>query len=150
MEVVMLQRKKSFVVVRVLGVIIIVLTSFVSLSAQGSKNVLVTINQTAMDNLKSAIKSDNPGLRKSGIYLSGKYLVSEVSETLLDQLKVEDDPSLKILIIRVLYMIENDKFMDDIYQVALNDEDSKVRRMAAAIYSVMQLENSVNLADSGN
>jgi hypothetical protein len=83
-------------------------------------------------------------LRKSGIYLAGKYSVTEVSETLLEQLKCEHEPELKILLIRVLYIIDDQNFMNDILSIAANDTDLKVRRMATAVYSAMKINSSDN------
>ncbi|MDX1702430.1 MAG: HEAT repeat domain-containing protein [Melioribacteraceae bacterium] len=142
--------KKSRSAANISFLIVAFLISFSSVFAQESKTVVLNLDENAYANLKTAIQSENPGLRKSGIYYAGKYSVNEVSETLLAQLKDETDPSLRILILRVLYILEDDKFTDDIYEVALNDEDTKVRKMASAIYSVMQVENSVNLANRGN
>ena len=142
--------KKSRSAANISFLIVAFLISFSSVFAQESKTVVLNLDENAYANLKTAIQSENPGLRKSGIYYAGKYSVNEVSETLLEQLKDETDPSLRILILRVLYILEDDKFTDDIYEVALNDEDTKVRKMASAIYSVMQVENSVNLANRGN
>ena len=115
--------------------------------AQDQKNIIVSLNEEAIGNLKTAIKSDNDGLRKSGIYLAGKHSVSEVSETLVEQLDVETDPSLRILIIRVLYIIDNDRYIDEIYNLAINDENFRVRQMASAIYTVMEVDNSINLVE---
>jgi hypothetical protein len=118
--------------------------------AQQSKNVLVTINENSLGNLRNAIRSDNPGLRKSGIYFAGKHAVKEVSETLHEQLNIEKDPSLKVLIIRVLYIIENDKYIDDFYYLARNDENVRVRKMASAIYEAIQVNNSLNIVEKEN
>ncbi|MCW8848988.1 MAG: hypothetical protein OQJ81_03340 [Melioribacteraceae bacterium] len=118
--------------------------------AQKSKNVLVNINENSLGNLKNAITSDNPGLRKSGIYFAGKHSIKEVSETLHEQLNVEKDPSLKVLIIRVLYIIENDKYLDDFYYIARNDKNIRVRKMASAIYEAIQVNNSLNIVEKVN
>ena len=115
--------------------------------AQDQKNIIVSLNEEAIGNLETAIKSDNDGLRKSGIYLAGKHSVSEVSETLVEQLDVETDPNLRILIIRVLYIIDNDRYIDEIYNLAMNDENLRVRQMASAIYTVMEVDNSINLVE---
>lgn len=133
-----------------ISVFIIISISFLSTFAQDSRNNVFNVNDIAIQNLEMAIRSDNPGLRKSGIYLAGKYAITEASETLIDQLKVETDPDLKILIMRVLYIIEDDKFMNTIHELALTDYNTRVRKMASAIYSAMQIENSLNVADKGN
>lgn len=118
--------------------------------AQQSKNVIVNVNENSLGNLRNAIKSDNPGLRKSGIYFAGKHSIKEVSETLLEQLNFEKDPSIKILIIRVLYIIENDKYLDDFYSLAKNDDNMRVRKMASAIYEAIQVNNSLNIVEKLN
>lgn len=143
----MFEKKGTLVEVSIL--ILLFSISLPNIFGQNSKTVVLDLDETAYGNLRTAIQSENPGLRKSGIYIAGKYSVAEVSETLLQQLRVESDPNLRILILRVLYILEDDKYMDDIYEVALDDENAKVRKMASAIYSVIQVENSVNFVDRG-
>ncbi len=145
----MLHRKKSIIVVASEILLILFLLS-VNMFAQETKNVIFSLNDESIGNIKNAIQSNNPGLRKSGIYFAGKYAVEEVSETLLDQLKKEEDPSLRVLIVRVLYINGNYEYMDEIYKVALNDKNIAVRQMASAIYDVMRTERSVQVADVNN
>ena len=118
--------------------------------AQEKKNVVLTLSADAMGNLRNAITSENPGLRKSGIYLAGKHTVKEVAGTLLEQLNNENDPELRILIMRVLYIIDENEYMDEIHQLALNEKNDKVRQMASAIYSVMQINSSDKVVTSDN
>ena len=74
----MLQNKKyNFIFFGIMAVLLLVGGN--NIFAQESKNVLVSINENSLGNLKNAIKSDNPGLRKSGIYFAGKHSVKEVS-----------------------------------------------------------------------
>lgn len=143
----MLKKHQTFAKVTLLAIFYSITLS--NSFAQDSKTVVLNLDKNAYENLRTAIKSENPGLRKSGIYLAGKYSVNEVSEALLEQLKIEADPNLRILILRVLYILEDDQNMNDIYEVAINDKNTKVRKMASAIYSVMQVENSLNFADMG-
>ena len=146
----MLQNSKFNIFISGIILVLFLMNSGNNIIAQKSKDVIVSINENSIGNLKNAIKSENPGLRKSGIYFAGKHSVKEVSETLLDQLNVEKDPSLRVLIIRVLYIIENDKFLDEIYYLALNDENVRVRKMASAIYEAMQINNSLNIVEKEN
>ena len=145
----MLHKKKSSLVATSTFLMVLFLLN-VGVFAQETKNVIVSLNNQSIFNLKNAIQSDNPGLRKSGIYFAGKYAVDEVSETLLHQLKKEEDPNLRVLMIRVLYIIGNYEYMDEIYQLALNDKSIAVRQMAASIYDVMKSERSINLAEVNN
>lgn len=146
----MLQNSKFNFFISGIILVLFLMNSENSILAQKSKNVIVSINENSIGNLKNAIKSENPGLRKSGIYFAGKHSVKELSETLLDQLNVEEDPSLRVLIIRVLYILENDKFLDEIYYLARNDENVRVRKMASAIYEAMQINNSLNIVEKEN
>lgn len=146
----MLQNSKFNYFITGIILVLFLMSSGNSLLAQKSKNVIVKINDNSLGNLKNAIKSENPGLRKSGIYFAGKHSVKELSETLLEQLNVEEDPSLRVLIIRVLYILENDKFLNDIYYLARNDENVRVRKMASAIYEAMQINNSLNIVEKEN
>ncbi|MEE9431332.1 MAG: hypothetical protein V3V16_09850 [Melioribacteraceae bacterium] len=119
-----------------------------SIFAQKPKNVILELSENAIANLNTAIKSKNPGLRKSAIYLVGKHSIDEVSETLLIQLEIEKNPSIRILIARVLYKIDNEKYINNIYMLAEKDENKKVRKMATAIYKVMRLEKSFRIVDA--
>jgi len=120
------------------------------LVAQEPSNVIFTLSDNALANLNTAIKSENSGLRKSAIYLAGKHSIEEVSETLLEQLELEENPSIRILITRVLYIIGNNEYVSEIYELASKDSNLKVRRMATAIYEAMRLEKSLNIADVNN
>lgn len=115
--------------------------------AQTKPSVVVKLDNNAISNLNQAIVSDNYGLRKSAIYLVGKYSLYESSDNLLVQLKKEKDPSLRILIMRVLYILGDEEFMDDIYKIASTDENRRVRKMGKAIYSMIQLNRSESIAD---
>ena len=116
--------------------------------AQDTKTVVVSLDEDTIGNLKNAITSDNPGLRKSGIYLAGKHAVKEVSETLVEQLDKENDPELKILILRVLFIIDENNNMDEIYRIAVSEENKRVKDMASALYSAIQINNSEKIAES--
>ena len=131
-------------------VVVITLLSVSFIIAQEHKNVILNLDENALVSLNTAIKSDNTGLRKSAIYLAGKHAVEETTETLLSQLKREKDPSLRILIARVLYIIGNEKYMKDVYELAIKDENAKVRKMSSAIYSMMQVQKSINVAGLNN
>lgn len=139
---------KSVTAIFLLTIVVLSLSS--KLSAQEPSNVIFVLSENAIANLNTAIKSENPGLRKSAIYLVGKHSIEEVSETLLEQLELEENPSIRILITRVLYIIGNEECMSNIYKLASKDNNLKVRKMATAIYEAMRLEKSINIADVNN
>ena len=142
------QNFKRIATIFLLTMVVLFLSSKVI--AQEPSNIIFELSDNALANLNAAIKSENPGLRKSAIYLVGKHSIEEVSETLLEQLELEENPSIRILITRVLYIIGNDECMSNIYRLASKDNNPKVRRMATAIYEAMRLEKSVNIADINN
>ena len=142
------QNFKRIAAIYSLSIFVLFLSS--KLMAQEPSNVIFSLSENALANLTTAIKSENPGLRKSAIYLVGKHSIEEASETLLEQLELEKNPSIRILITRVLYIIGNNDCMSNIYRIASKDENLKVRRMATAIYEAMRLEKSFSIADINN
>lgn len=65
-------------------------------------------------------------------------------------MKVEEDPSIRILITKALYLIDDDKFMKEIKKLAVKDEDKNVKEFAQRIYSIMKLEKTLNVAEVSN
>ena len=95
----------------------------------------ITDNKHALENLTASIQSDNPGVKRSAIYLAGKYRIAEAENPLLNQLKVEKDPNTRILIALVLYEMGSEKGLSVVKALSETDENTKVRRMAAQLYS---------------
>lgn len=141
----MSQSKKYFTTATF--IIITLIVSVTTIEARNSDNQNGIHGEKAVKNLCTAIRSENPGLRESGIDLACRNYVTAVSDALTEQLKVESDPNLRIMIVRVLYIIGGDRFMDNIHEVAVNDDNLKVRKMAAALHSAIEVEYSSNLAD---
>lgn len=99
--------------------------------AQQSKN----FTNLEVDNLISAIKSDNPGLQKSAIYLAGYYRVIETVEAIKEEMNTSEDPSIKVLAALTLYEIGSGEAIDDILSLVDNTNvDPKVRNLAEAIH----------------
>jgi HEAT repeat protein len=88
----------------------------------------------AIANLIVGINSENDGLRKSAIYFAGKYDIDQAVDPLIEQLKVEKNPSLRLLIALSLYKIGNEKGLDAIYANVLLEKDPHVKRMCNAIF----------------
>lgn len=126
------------------NITLLALIIFTSVSLGQPDKKIVELNVNAIGNLKTAILSENPGLRKSGIYLAGKYVIDEVADELVQQLSIEKDPTLKIMLMRVLYIIDDEKYLNDILKIALNDENIRVKKMATAIYTVMKMNKFDN------
>jgi HEAT repeat protein len=99
-------------------------------------------NKYALQNLVAGIKSDNTGVKRSSIYLAGKYKIAESENALISQLKVEKDPSTRILIALVLYEMGSDNALLEIKKLSQTDKDLKVRRMATHIYNEFLINDS--------
>jgi HEAT repeat protein len=103
----------------------------------------VTTNEYALNNLIAGIQSENDGLKRSSIYLAGKYRIAEVENVLIKQLQKEENPSTKILIALVLYEMGSTEGLIAVQQMAQNDDNERVRRMATHIYNEY-LINDIN------
>jgi HEAT repeat protein len=100
----------------------------------------LTSQKYALDNYIAAIKSENYGLKRSAIYLAGKYRIAECEAILLEQLKNEKESCTRILIALVLYEMGNENALITIHDLIKNDNSAKTRRKATDIY-YQYLEN---------
>jgi len=100
----------------------------------------------AIENLKSGIKSDNEGLKKSAIYYAGYYRVSETVPALAEVVKKETESNTKILIALVLYRIGDERGISLVRDMAAKDKNPEVRRMCTCIYNAYKTGNSEGLA----
>lgn len=91
-------------------------------------------------NLITGINSDNLGLRKSAIYLSGLYGISETVPALIDQLKKEGNTKVKVLTALVLLRLEDPRGIEAIENLYKNDENARVKRMSKAILDEFKLK----------
>lgn len=112
--------------------LVITLMSAADLYAQSSKYENITVN--SLETLKQGIKSDNPGLRRSSIYMAGLYKIDEAVETLTEQLDKEKNPGIRVLIALSLYNIGNQNGMDAVKDLSVNDSDKEVKRMSTVLY----------------
>ena len=94
----------------------------------------VTGNKYALKNLLASIQSENPGVKRSAIYLTGKYRIAEAENTLMEQLKIEKDPNTRILIALVLYEMGSDEGLSEVKKLSETDISRKVRNMAAHLF----------------
>jgi hypothetical protein len=67
------------------------------------------LNEAALKNYAHGIESENPGLRKSAIYIAGVYRINGLVNTLIKQFTKEKDNDVKVMIALALYMIGDDK-----------------------------------------
>jgi hypothetical protein len=108
----------------------------------------LTANEHALKNLIAGIQSENDGLKRSSIYFAGKYRIAEVENILINQLRKEVNPSTRILISLVLYEMGSIEGLLVVQQLAQNDDNERVRRMATHIYNqylINDLSSSVSM-----
>lgn len=119
--------------VTTLVVLLIVLVS-VQTGLQAQSSNYKNINEYSLESLKKGIQSDNPGLRRSAIYMAGLYRIDEAVETLVDQFDKEKIPSNRVLIALSLYNIGNPEGMEAVKDLAARDKDKEVKRMGTVLY----------------
>jgi HEAT repeat protein len=125
---------------------VLTIAVMVTLGVTGLMAQPVKFNDNHVKTLCQGITSENLGLRRSAIYQAGKYAVNGTCESLLTQLKVEDDPSTKVLIALALYKIGDEEGMEAVEFLAKNDSDKEVRRMSTAILQQVELERRFDTA----
>lgn len=121
-------------------VVMILLSVVSSLHAQNVSIKDLSTNKYALQNLLAGIKSDNEGVKRSCIYFAGKYRIAETEAALIEQLNKEENPSTRILIALVLYEMGSKEGLELIKKLAVDDENSEVKRMSTHI----QNENIIN------
>lgn len=117
----------------------LVLLTAVTLFAQAPKK-LNNIKEDHISNLVNGIKSNNDGLKRSAVYLAGKYGVVETSDALVERLNSEKNPQDRILIALALYRIGNQDAYEAIKELAKDDYNPKVRRISNAICDAFEVE----------
>ena len=120
------------------------------LTAQSNNLKDITNNEYALVNLLDGIMSENEGVKRSSIYLVGKYRIAEAEQVLIEQLEMEENPSNRILIALVLYEIGSENGLLEVKKLISNDDNHKVRRMSTHIYNEYLTNNSKGRLVLGN
>jgi len=119
-------------VTTLVALLVAVLYVNVGLHAQSSNYKNIT--EYSLETLKQGIQSDNPGLRRSSIYMAGLYKIDEAVETLTEQLEKEENAGTRILIALSLYNIGNPDGMKAVKKLAGEDNNKEVKRMGTVLY----------------
>lgn len=101
----------------------------------------MTNSKFALQNLEMGIQSLNKGVRESAIYFAGKYRFIETETALINQLNVETECDIKLLIGLALFRMKSKNGMNELHELALIENNPRVRRLTAAIYKAY-LENN--------
>lgn len=120
----------------VMMVVLMLLASTTNTEAQRKYQ----FNKNSIESLRDGITSKNNGLRRSAIYMAGFYEVSEVANTLCDELKNEINPAVKVLIALALYKIGDENSLNMIENLSKTEKDDDTRRMMFAIAEQIKLD----------
>jgi hypothetical protein len=116
------------------------------LVAQAQKSVKVDIPENSVQNFILGIQSENDGLKKNHIYFVGKYCIKEARSTLLKEFLKTDDEELKSLIAWSLFRICDQKCIDDLDKLKLNDKSRELKMLVKFFKSLKKYE--LALADN--
>lgn len=86
-------------------VMAVFLTLASSIQAKGDDKSKIINSKKYAKNLSLCIGSPNEGVKKEAIYYAGKYKVTGTTKALVQQLKKEQSPKTKALIVYSLFMI---------------------------------------------
>jgi HEAT repeat protein len=138
------RRKKMKTAATLLMVgLFVAMTMSQELGAQSSNYKNITKNSIVT--LKEGIQSENPGVRKSSIYMAGLYKIEEAVDVLTKEIRTEKDANIKVLIALSLYNIGDPKGMEAVKALSENDQDLRVKRMSTALYQAY-IENAVSIS----
>ncbi len=90
----------------------------------------LTPNKYAYQNLELALKCNNCGIKRSAIYLIGKYKIAEGEYMIEGMLRTEEDPCTKILAALVLMELNQAKGFSALKRLSKNDLNEETRRSA--------------------
>lgn len=127
--------KKQMTIIGILMVVFMIVAN-TNVHAQNYAEKKFVNSEQAVQNLISGISSENEGLRRSSIYFAGYYKLDTTIDALTQQLKVEENPSTRILIALSLFQIGDENAMQYVKELSLRDSDAKVQRLAKAIFQV--------------
>jgi hypothetical protein len=105
---------------------------FTSLLAgqESGKTEFKKMSETGITNLINGVKSDNPGLKKSSIFMAGKYNVVEMEDVLIAELKNQNDPEIKLLIATALHGMYSKKGMIALEDFAQDSSNPRLQKFA--------------------
>ncbi len=111
-----------------------------SVQAQSNDQLSGIKRERAIKSLIFNITHAETGVRDASIKYAGEYKLTETTDALVDLLKKNVEPKTKILIANSLSMIGEEKGIDAIRTVALNESDQSVKEVFAKL--INEFENS--------
>lgn len=127
---------KNYIILPVLMITLIIFMVNSNFSEAQTSNPDLTeeIDSQSILNLKTAIKSENEGLKQSAIYFAGKYKIHQVEDELIELLEEEKSQRNKKLIALVLHKIRSNRSIDVIKDLAFTDPDTNVKKYCYQLY----------------
>lgn len=86
-------------------------------------------NKYFIANLERCINSDNNGVRRSAIYMAGRYRIADAVPMLCARLNKEEDANIRVLIGLSLYYIGDEKGMLAVRANADKEKNPQVKKM---------------------
>ena len=109
---------------------LVLLLTVSSANAQSSENGWT---MKSIKNLSAGINSDNYGLKRSAIYLAGKYKLDRLLDDLIKILDAERNEQVKILTAIAIDKIGDRKGLEAIRNKISSEKDDKVKQIYQAI-----------------
>jgi hypothetical protein len=105
-----------------------------------------TLTKLIIQNYMNGLCSDNEGLRKSCIYFSGKYKISESVSTLKAQYEAEKNPEIKLLLFHSLNQIGEKYAVSTVknYLKGLCSENEGLRKSCITFVGKYQISEAIN------
>lgn len=114
-----------------LTVVLLLAAMVTTASAQHSEEV----RKNGIENLKVALKSDNPGLKRSAVYMIYKYNVNELVEVMKEEFAKSDDTAFKVFLARTIYKVGGEEEMNFLKTVSETEIDQDVKTICAVLYN---------------
>jgi HEAT repeat protein len=114
------------------NVVIVIITFFtlaVTIKAQNDYAGKIVNSKRYAKNLSACISSKNEGVKNMAVYYAGKYKVTGVAKALIDQLRNEESPRTRAIIIYSLLMIGDEECITAAYQYANGEMDEYIKKV---------------------
>lgn len=128
-----------------------VLALFAMSSILNSQSLIIheiELPDYAIKNIIQGIKSENEGVRKSCIYIAGKYKIQEASEYLIEELTSLDDGELCSLLVWSLYQIGNESYIKELQIIVKNHNSLELKAFCSYLDKIKEFEIAITKNDN--
>ena len=119
---------KRFTKTKLVAIILVALFSS-NILAKPTENEKPDKIKLAIENLAVGIESENAGVKNCCIFFAGYYEFNELAGVLVKQLKKEQDPHTRVLILLSLYRIGDKESIEAAKQLVRYDDDQVLKGM---------------------